>query len=132
MSSPGVDETAEITAILQVYSEYNQAASDKRFDDFAALFTTDGVIVSANGRCEGRAAIRAYIADRYADEPPFKMIWCNPVVRVAGTEATADIDWILVGARDGSTVLQMMGRTTNRLRKVDGRWLIAERRSVID
>jgi hypothetical protein len=71
----------------------------------------------------------------YPKPPAFrKHVIVDPVVVVDGDEAEVDSYWILLHreATDGTPVLAAFGRSHDRVVRLDGRWLIAERYAEVE
>ncbi|RPK88498.1 MULTISPECIES: nuclear transport factor 2 family protein [Streptomyces] len=108
--------------------------------DVAELFTPDGVWVWAEGdrRIEGRDALRAYFGARPADRLSRRL--CTNILVTLTSASTATASTYFTTYRvDGHTggmlpprLPVQVGHYEDRFRKVDGRWLLAERALFLD
>src|SRR5215472_10773149 len=99
----------------------------------AATFLPDGVFEGTVGRFEGRAAIAAHTNEgrknphpnRWGAMPGELQHWVfNYVIDGAGDEATARS---YIGLVRATGEVLLVGRYTDRVRKIEGRWLFAHR-----
>jgi uncharacterized protein (TIGR02246 family) len=123
-------------AIRQLLARYCQLADDGRYDDWSRLFTPDGTFKPGSGEpVSGRAALVANLERSLGSRPErrTKHVCANSIIDVQGDEATAVSDY-LVFHRTGDQPwsCSTSGRQHDRLVKVDGRWLFAERRNMSD
>lgn len=111
---------------------YNRAGDNDDADGFAACFTDDGIFHGAGLTLEGREAIRAWKASGvvFRDNPrgraaPFRVHHLSSIHidLLSHEEASARSCWFVVTdiGPDHS------GLYHDRLRRVDGQWLIANR-----
>jgi hypothetical protein len=117
----------DYVSILNTYSRYGQAVTDRRYDDWVATFTEDAEVTNRFGHSKGREALRAAIAKRFDDAPTTKIVWCNPVIEIDGSEAHATTDYLVFEVDPSSPTglrFAQMGRYTDVLRKQGDRWLI--------
>lgn len=101
---------------------------------FAANFTEDGVYESPFGTAKGRAAIEATIGQWHSSGiTAGKRHMNGPLVihRIEGDTARASASYWIMDAQN-SPQLVASGEYTDVLRKVNGHWLLAERRQTID
>lgn len=101
---------------------------------FAANFTEDGLYESPFGAAQGRPAIEAVIAQWHGGGiTTGKRHMAGPLVIHSLTSDTARSSasyWIIDAANSPAIVAS--GEYTDVLRKVNGQWLLEERRQVID
>ena len=88
---------------------------------WAGLYADDGVFEGSGERVQGRVALEAY-GHRIADGQ-YHRIATDHVIDVDGDSARCQASVLLTA--NGSVV--SVGRTTDELRRVDGRWRIAHR-----
>jgi hypothetical protein len=131
------DERA-IRALLARYAFH----ADRCLDDaWVSIFAEDGVIDIDVGdvsegttyQHRGTAELREWISRMHQREGfrPGKMMHlplCNLVSYIDHDTAVADTYSVVIQHEDGETALQSAGNNEWRLVKVDGRWLIRERR----
>jgi uncharacterized protein (TIGR02246 family) len=126
---------AEIARVVTRYATLND---DGDYDAVAALFTEDGVLVRPSG---GHAIVgRAAILDSYKARPPriSRHIIANILVDVlSDTGAQCRSTMVLYSAPPGDLPAvaappALLGGFKDRLVRVDGEWLFAERRGWLD
>jgi len=108
----------------------------------ADLFEADGVLQLAGTVIAGGEALRSMFgggrsAAKWTEpgellkQPGMTHLTTNPVVDVAGDEATAETDMITFRRdQEGRAKITLVARYRDRLRRADGRWLIASRTGV--
>ncbi|MGW6898938.1 nuclear transport factor 2 family protein [Streptomyces sp. NPDC054919] len=76
----------------------------------------------------GRAAIEEFNRTAHRNRGPWDRHWAHmPVIRISGDEATATFPYATILAGTGKDIQQMTsGVFRDKLRKVDGSWLIKE------
>lgn len=122
----------DIEEIRRLKARYCAACDDDHDPDaVSALFTGDAVWDAPGiGRCEGRAAIRAYMAELRASGRIRNSAHhaINPLIEVDGDSATGHWRLIMLytaNAADGGTEYhRIIGWYRERYRRVAGRWLI--------
>ena len=133
-------------AIRDVLARVGYTADDCEDDAFVALFTDDGGIRLSNPKAkeafggdgfaewQGRDGVHEFITHPKGHHRPelygksMHLHGNNLVTRIDGDEATAgSYGAALVAGDDGVSVLSA-GNNHWRLRRVDGRWLLVERR----
>jgi uncharacterized protein (TIGR02246 family) len=110
---------------------------------FADLFEDDGVLQLAGTVIAGRDALRSMFGGgaptpkwtepgELLKQPGMTHLTTNPVIDVAGDEATAETDMITFRRdQEGRAKITLVARYRDRLRRArDGRWLIASRTGV--
>jgi uncharacterized protein (TIGR02246 family) len=110
---------------------------------FADLFEDDGVLQLAGTVIAGRDALRSMFGGgaspaKWAEsgellkQPGMTHLTTNPIIDVAGDEATAETDMITFRRdEDGRAKITLVARYRDRLRRAhDGRWLISSRTGV--
>jgi ketosteroid isomerase-like protein len=116
--------------IRRTLADYCQSCDDGRFEDYAACFTVDAVVLLAGEPvASGRAALRDWIA---AGQPPDrrgKHVTINPLITVSpdATSAAASTDFLFVGRSPEGPRVTVAGRYCDELQPADGRWLISRR-----
>ena len=125
----------DLLEIQQLFIDYGMHLDAGRFDDYAALFATDGEIrLGPMGRAKGRIEIRDTMT-RALDGLVGKTfhVISSPMVQIDGDEATSEVMWTMIQrGDDGRPELAMLGRHRDQLVREDGRWRIRVRRGFID
>jgi ketosteroid isomerase-like protein len=127
--------------IRQLLARYNFAVDLGDADGWAGCFTTDGVFLCTpeggplTGRHEGRDALVAYARTHYGINKGRARHW-NWNLEIEGDGGTASMRCYLLSVRatspESPAALGVTGVYRDRLAKVDGRWLFAERHIHID
>ena len=125
----------DLLEIQQLFIDYGMHLDAGRFDDYAALFATDGEIrLGPMGRAKGRIEIRDTMT-RALDGLVGKTfhVISSPMVQIDGDEATSEVMWTMIQrGDDGRPELAMLGRHRDQLVRENGRWRIRLRRGFID
>ncbi len=135
----GNDYARDRAEIDDLLSRYLFALDWQEPEQYASLFTEDGVLVWAGGTINGRKAIvaevrnmRAADAKTAAETPnlrPFRRrhFASNFVLRIDGNRATVRTYWFEFNNDNAERrpYLGSYGHLEDDLRKVDGQWLIA-------
>ena len=126
----------EERAILRALHHYAHTMDYGDEAAWVACFTPDAVFDVFHPdtgekihREDGHADLARYVA-QYPKPPAFrKHCIVDPIVDIDGDTASVHAYWILLQRDDATSnpVLAAFGRYLDRLVKVDGRWLIAER-----
>ena len=113
------DEIRELTA------RYCFAVAEGRAEDIVAMFCEDGVFINRDRRHAGQADLRQMYQDVANSVTPKPYIQ-NHVIEVTGDTATGrcGVEIRLVRKGDAYTAA---GHYFDSYRKVEGRWLFAER-----
>lgn len=134
-----LDEMLAQAEIRQTITNYNIYGDANRKEELAQQFAEDGVLdlpgIRANGRAEIVALLKSFSVtgpnDKDAGGEPWSKRRHNLTtsqVVVNGEEATGR-SYFQVVTDQG---LDHQGVYTDRYRKIDGRWLIAERKVRLD
>lgn len=137
---PGGVEIWELIAreqIRDLVAAYAHCADSGRFDEMAALFASDGVLETPDGReHRGRDPIRAFLtatkvqlAATAAGTPFIRHHVSNLRILVSGPEAATGAAYFFVITERGP---DHWGRYRDRYRCVDGQWYFAHRRVRLD
>jgi uncharacterized protein (TIGR02246 family) len=125
----------DLMEIHQLFVDYGMHLDAGRFDEYAALFATDGEIkLGPMGRAKGREQIREKMTNVLAGlvGKTFHVI-SSPMVQLQGDTATSEVMWSMIQrGDDGKPELAMLGRHRDELVREDGRWRIKLRRGFID
>ena len=127
-----MDDLAEIQ---QLYSRYSWTLDEKRHDEWLACFTEDGVVEGSNfGRFVGREQLRQFIAKYRSETAMYQVrhIVSNIMADIQGDSAAGSCYVLHYRTYRGRTELSAIGRYQDQLRKVDGRWLFADRKALWD
>jgi 3-phenylpropionate/cinnamic acid dioxygenase small subunit len=127
-----VDDYAEIQ---QLYSRYTLTMDEKRHEEWLDCFTPDGVVEGPNfGRYSGRDQLRQFLAKYRAETHMFQMrhVISNLLVEIEGDRATGTCYILHYRTHRGRTELIAIGRYEDQLRKLEGKWLFADRKAIWD
>lgn len=117
-----LEDKESITSLLTQFCH----AVDADDVTWVDMFTDDGVMSLTNGRIiAGREALKEYAANQHADGSLH--LWANPVIDIDGDEATCT-SYVFVVRGQGDPRIDKAARYSDRLRRVDGDWRLAERR----
>jgi ketosteroid isomerase-like protein len=139
------DYAADRAAIEDLMARYLFALDYNDMETFATMFTQDAAFDFARGRVEGLdniiqtvKAFKERIGAVYVDEDGnpaiLRHVLAHTTIRVEGDQAWTRAQWFEM-ANDGpgkSLKMGTFGIYEDRLRKVDGRWLFAERKILND
>ena len=114
--------------IRELLARYCFALDADRFEEMAALFAPDGVWETAFGTGNGRAGIVARARGIAAGPRPKRVhLTTNIVIEVTGDTAIARSNWALVRNTPDGPAIGSGGAYSDRLIKLDGRWLFQHR-----
>jgi uncharacterized protein (TIGR02246 family) len=114
--------------IRELLARYCFALDADRFEEMAALFTPDGVWQTAFGTGTGRAGIVAQARSIATGPRPRRVhLTTNIVIDLDGDTATARSNWALVQNTPDGPAIGSAGAYSDRLTKLDGRWLFKHR-----
>jgi uncharacterized protein (TIGR02246 family) len=122
-------------AIHQLFSDYGHYLDRGDFESYAELFAENGeVLLGPMGRAKGRDNIREMMRGVLELSKGTSVhIISSPKIKLDGDTATSEVMWSVVGLdADGATEVTMVGRHLDDLVRVDGRWMLAKRRGVMD
>ncbi|WP_420626653.1 nuclear transport factor 2 family protein [Candidatus Poriferisodalis sp.] len=128
------DDRVEIRDLI---SRYNKAIDTGDADGYANTFTPDGEFIGIVGTFNGRDELRAFAAayateEQYAEFASAQHWVTNVVADGDGAEAAVFSHLQMVKPLpDGGRIL-LVGHYDDVVRKVDGRWLFAQRIVVSD
>ncbi|MCL2396251.1 MAG: nuclear transport factor 2 family protein [Acidimicrobiaceae bacterium] len=112
--------------IRKTFAQFCQFLDDRQFEDWAGLFTEDGVF----NQLKGRAAVLDMISHaELASEPGLsrKHVIVNAIIDVDGDEARSVSDLVMYDRRGDSAWTVKIGKYTDRLVRRGDRWLLADR-----
>jgi uncharacterized protein (TIGR02246 family) len=122
-------------AIREAMAKYCHALDACNFGGVAALFADDGVWVTDYGGATGRAEIEAFLATvvpTKGNGPQRKHYICNTLIEVAGDEASAVSDYLIVRESEAGLIPVMGGTYKDSFRQVGGQWLFSRKFLVHD
>ena len=119
-------------SIRNLLARFVHLRDDKHFEEWAELFSVDGIFEYGGKVLIGRQAIASDVAELLRWDRG-KHLWANPVIELDGDCAKVLSDFVKLQRAGGSDtapelVLQVMGRYEDELVRVEGRWFIARRR----
>jgi hypothetical protein len=151
------DEEARLTALEDyqaiqelVVGVYPRALDEVRYDDYAALFTSDGELIIGDITLKGPAEIEEFLSTpgvwdevpEPGEEPkppspvptPYKVphMISNPFYTVTGDTAVGGAYWSEVQMLDEQPLVTWVGHYKDELRKVDGQWKFVRREIIQD
>lgn len=120
-------------AIREAISNYAFYADTGRYEEWADLFTQDGVFdAGARGRAQGWEQLIAFLKGRHGPQGPKSRHYIvNHAIQVSGNEAVAR-SYVAVTNEDGDTSLFGAGTYDDRLRKEGDRWRFVERKVTLE
>jgi hypothetical protein len=127
-----VYELSDYSEIRNVLGRYFQYGDDKEWQRLGALLAEDFEYAADGQLTRGREAyIRSTMAAAVPALPHGRHLLCNTVIEIREESATASSDWIWVAALGVPASMQLsvlgMGRCTDLLGKMGGRWLLRRR-----
>ena len=114
--------------IRELLARYCFALDAERFEEMAALFTSDGVWETAFGTGTGRAGIAAQARSIAAGPRPRRVhLTTNIVIDLDGDAATVRSNWVLIENSSNGPAIGSGGEYSDALVKVDGQWFFRHR-----
>ena len=136
-----LDQLLDERAILRALHEYAHSMDYGDEEAWVGAFSSDAVFNVFRAvertlihREEGRDDLARYVAN-YPKPPRFrKHIVVDPLIDIHDDEASVRAYWVLLERDDdtGTPVLAAFGRYDDVLRKVDGKWVIADRQASVE
>lgn len=135
-----IEELENEREIRELLARYGFNADCCRDDEYIELYTENGAIDLTTGgggirRWQGKDELRKFISDPNAHHAPgfyghaMHMQGNNVVIKIEDGEAVVNsYSIVLQGDGTSAPVFFSAGNNQWRMRKVDGRWLIEERR----
>ena len=117
--------------IRELLARYCFALDADRFEDMAALFTSDGIWETAFGTGTGRDGIVAQARGIATGPRPRRVhLTTNIVIQLEmdGETATAQSNWALIQNSPTGPIIGSGGGYTDRLVKLGGQWFFKHRR----
>lgn len=124
--------TTDRVEIEDLVARYNKAIDTGDAESWAATFTKDGEFHGIVGDFAGTDELTAFVTEyasdeQYADFARSQHWVTNMVIDGDGDSATMFAHLMMVQpAEDGGRII-LVGHYEDKLRRVDGRWLFAER-----
>ncbi len=113
--------------IAQLRAHYCHLLDERRWDEFIALFTPDGVFEGLEAVC-GHAALHAFFSERVPKLAEDFWHFCtNGTVEVDGDVATGRISMEYLSVTNGVSFVSA-GHYDDVMHRVDGRWRFASRK----
>jgi uncharacterized protein (TIGR02246 family) len=116
----------EKEAIRDLMSAYCFYVDNGDFEQFAELFTLDGIFEAGPlGKLQGRAAIRDFITaqvPRAGEGPARKHCTLNHLIRVNGAEARADSYIVVLREHEDGIIASLAGRYEDLIVKEGDDW----------
>ena len=117
---------------METIAKYNQFSADRRYDDWTALFTNDGELISGETVVKGAEGLAQVIPGR--PQGFLKNIVGNSIIEIKGDSASAVSDWVLIriideqGTMPQAPTIIGAGRYYDELRKEPTGWKFVKRR----
>ncbi len=122
------NDLADKDAIRELLARYCFHLDNDRFDEMAALFTSDGAWETAFGTGTGRDGIIAQARSIATGPRPGRVhLNTNIVITLDGATATAQSYWALVQNTPSGPAISSGGGYADRLVKQDGGWFFKHR-----
>lgn len=123
---------ADVAAITDLLYAYNVAVDALDIDGWVACFTPDGVFHGALDTFAAHAEKDRFAAHAHELEaggmPRLRHFMSNVRIHVHGVDAESHCFFLIVATPDeGPSAIAMVGEYRDRLVRVDGQWLFAER-----
>jgi hypothetical protein len=119
--------------IVELHARYNRAIDTGQAEAWADCFTQDGVFDARTRYAKGTAELIDF-ARFYHQEPTFKgaVHWnANIVIDGDGDEADVHADFALIRSEPSGGRIMSTGSYASIVRKVDGEWRFALRKSTV-
>lgn len=131
MSGPGPITVADRVAIDDLFAAYAWTVDTGDIPAFVQLFTEDAVLLDPNGRFGPENGGPTAFLEFMRGNPTFpgRQHWVGQLVLDGDTERCTARSFALVPSlhRTGATNVHLVAWYQDRLEKVGGRWLFAER-----
>jgi len=120
----------DIEAIRKITAQYNRATDEGRLEDWLACWTPDGWFGRSNTtrKYVGREGLTEL---NRGNEVSARHVTTDNEIDVDGDTAT-QICYLMFLDRENGFLPAMFGTYHDRLVRVDGRWLFAERMLIVD
>ena len=114
---------------------WGQRHADRDAEGWSQLFTENGTYINPRRQSfVGRAAIRAYLEERYAGHAAdrhIRHVFGEPLISIQADIAEMSADYASIQCNGAEPAfIGAMGRHSSRLIRQDGRWLFEEYRIV--
>jgi hypothetical protein len=116
----------DLAEIHHLYAAYCVHADQGDGERLSWCFTEDGRLVTGTGERTGRAAIAEFGVEVPRLLPGVRHLLSNVYVQADGDEVIGGAYVIVMSTVQGPKML-LSGKYADRLRRVDGRWLLSER-----
>lgn len=128
-----LDELRSAEEIRNLLVRYGLYLDQKDFEGYVSLFSHDGVLDAPLGSATGHESIRAMLGNVLGPITAGFHIYANPLIEVAGDDATSTSRFSYLQAIEGQPPeLRMVGHYDDILRREDGHWTFARRKITID
>jgi hypothetical protein len=122
----------DVTGIHQLYAAYCLAVDDGDGKAFSACFTPEGSLDPGGNPIVGADALTSFADGVPTSVPGIRHVVTNIHVEGDGDEAQGRAYLAVYTATGATTNLMLTGQYRDRLRRIDGAWLFAERRMTAD
>jgi ketosteroid isomerase-like protein len=122
--------------IHDLFARYMRSVDNWDEAELFACFTEDGVLESpiVGGRFAGREGQRQFVINgrKMGEGRQSRHLFTNLEVEINGDRAHARSYLVVNSTKDGKTTIFGTGGYDCQLRKIDGRWLFADRKVFVD
>lgn len=125
----------DFVEIQRLYARYSRTLDEKLHEEWLDCFTEDGVVEGPNfGRYVGREQLRQFLLKYRSETTMFQVrhVFTNLDVEIQGDKAVGSCYILHYRTHRGRTELSAIGTYQDALRKVDGKWLFADRKAAWD
>jgi ketosteroid isomerase-like protein len=131
----------DLEEIRQLFEDYVHHLDRGHFEEYAALYATDGKMRLGPAKADGRAEIERVARESFSHPDGVAQngrmggfhIVSGPQIQLDGDTATGEVMWTVIArGDDGIPKVTMVGHHVDDLVREDGRWRFARRRGFID
>jgi hypothetical protein len=122
----------DITAIVNLAHEYNEAVDRQDPHAWVQTYTVEGELCSPLGNPKGHEALFEWISRFVASAYATCHCNVNEVVDGNGDEATMRSSYIVIRANKAPPAIVVTGGYEDELARVDGHWRFARRMHTLD
>jgi hypothetical protein len=131
----------DLEEIRQLFEDYVHHLDRGHFEEYAALYATDGKMRLGPARADGRDEIERVARESFSHPDGVAQngrmggfhIVSGPQIQLDGDTATGEVMWTVIArGDDGIPKVTMVGHHVDDLVREDGHWRFARRRGFID
>ena len=129
------DPDDPIGGAAALYLDYSEAVDEGRFDDFGALWCSDGTASPPSGpegRVEGRDAVSAWLRNGMTEFVASQHLVSHIRLKPAEADGVPISGYVYaMHQRADGSVVEVWGRYMSRMRFEEGRWRFAEHTTLL-